>query len=171
MKKEKLAITAALATFVITGCAAQGDVYRADVYGPGQLNQAQEVQTVEIIDIQPARIAVDNTEQRSTARKVGTVLGAIAGVDIGNHGHHDTSARVMGGLAGGALGNLAGDAVGGEKHQLIEGVQLTFRRGSKVFNSTQVGNMCEYRLGQATLISTHRNETRIQPNNPYGCGR
>lgn len=171
MKKTQFVTMTVLATMAMAGCAAQSDIYRPDVYGTEQVNQAQEVQTVEIIDIRPARIAVDNADDRSTARKVGTVLGAIAGAALGNHGNHSTSSRVMGGLAGGAIGNLAGDAVGGDAKKLVDGVQLTFRRGSKVYSSTQIGDMCEYRLGEAVLISTFRNETRVQPNNPYGCMR
>jgi len=103
----------------------------------------------------------------------GAILGAIAGAAIGNHNNHSTSARVMGGLAGGAVGGLAGDAVGGSSStSYTDGVQIVFRTASgKVLQSAQVGRPCEFKTGTAVMVSPTPNEARIQPNNPYGCGR
>ena len=100
--KAKLALCAALTAALLAGCATDGSMYRSDVYTAGQVNQMQEVRTVEIIAVQSARVAVGNTEDRTDARNIGMILGAIAGAAIGNHNNHSTSARVMGGMAGGA---------------------------------------------------------------------
>lgn len=167
--KAKLAMTAALSAVLLAGCATDGSMYRSDVYTTGQLNQMQEVKTVEIIAIQPARVAVGNTDTRSDVRNIGMILGAIAGAAIGNHNNHSTSSRVLGGLAGGAVGGIAGQSVGGNRQELVNGVQLIYRMGDKMFNSTQVGQACEFKIGTAIVISQTPTETRIQPNNPYGC--
>ena len=114
MKKSfALLPLAALCAAMIAGCAADGTAYRSDVYSSSSVNRAQEVTTVEIIAISPGRVAVSNTENRDRAQMTGAILGAIAGAAIGSHNNHDTSSRVIGGLAGGAVGALAGDAVGG----------------------------------------------------------
>ena len=151
--KAKLALCAALTAALLAGCATDGSMYRSDVYTAGQVNQMQEVRTVEIIAVQSARV----------------ILGAIAGAAIGNHNNHSTSARVMGGLAGGALGGIAGQSVGGNRQELVNGVQITFRDGNKLYNSAQVGQVCEFKTGTAIMVSQSPTETRIQPNNPYGC--
>lgn len=167
--KAKLAMTSAISAALLAGCATDGSMYRSDVYTTGQLNQMQEVRTVEIIAVQSARVAVGNTEDRADARNIGMILGAIAGAAIGNHNHHSTSSRVMGGLAGGALGGIAGQSVGGSRQELVNGVQLIYRIGDKMYNSTQVGQVCEFKTGTAIMVSQTPTETRIQPNNPYGC--
>ena len=167
--KAKLALSAALTAALLAGCATDGSMYRSDVYTAGQVNQMQEVRTVEIIAVQSARVAVGNTEDRTDARNIGMILGAIAGAAIGNHNNHSTSSRVMGGLAGGALGGIAGQSVGGDRQELVNGVQITFRDGNKLYNSAQVGQVCEFKTGTAIMVSQSPTETRIQPNNPYGC--
>ncbi len=167
--KAKLALSAALTAALLAGCATDGSMYRSDVYTAGQVNQMQEVRTVEIIAVQSARVAVGNTEDRTDARNIGMILGAIAGAAIGNHNNHSTSSRVMGGLAGGALGGIAGQSVGGNRQELVNGVQITFRDGNKLYNSAQVGQVCEFKTGTAIMVSQSPTETRIQPNNPYGC--
>ncbi len=167
--KAKLALSAALTAALLAGCATDGSMYRSDVYTAGQVNQMQEVRTVEIIAVQSARVAVGNTEDRTDARNIGMILGAIAGAAIGNHNNHSTSSRVMGGLAGGALGGIAGQGVGGNRQELVNGVQITFRDGNKLYNSAQVGQVCEFKTGTAIMVSQSPTETRIQPNNPYGC--
>lgn len=171
MKKFTRLAIAAFVTMTLAACANQGTNYRSDVYSTSQVNQAQEVETVEIIAIQPARVTVNNRNERSDAQTTGMVVGAIAGALIGNHNNHDTSSRVLGGLAGASLGSLAGSAAS-SRDQIVDGVQLVFRLpNGKVLQSTQVGKMCEYRIGQAIMVQGRSNETRIQPNNPYGCGR
>lgn len=167
--KARFAIAAAASAALLAGCASNGDMYRSDVYTAGQVNQMQEVRTVEIIAVQAARVAVGNTENRTDARTIGMIMGAIAGAAIGNHNNHSGSARLMGGLAGGALGGIAGQSIGGSRQELVNGVQITFREGNKLYNSAQVGQVCEFKTGTAIMISQSPTETRIQPNNPYGC--
>ena len=167
---KKLALAAAVASLVLAGCANDGRYYRSDTYAASAVNQAQQVRAVEILSIGTAKVAVSNTDNRSDAKTIGTVLGAIAGVAIGSHNNHDTTGRVLGGLAGGALGNLAGGAVAGDRTNYVDGVQLTFRYNNKLYNSAQVGRVCEFKPGLAVMISTTPTETRIQPNNPGGCG-
>ena len=172
MKKQLVMLGSIAAVIgVLSGCATDGAVYRSDVYNASQVNRAQEVKTVNIIRIIPARVAVSNRDSRKDAQVAGMVLGAIAGAAIGNHRHHDTEGRVLGGLAGGALGGMAGTAIGGPREELVEAVQITFQVGHKTYNSTQVGRLCEFKTGAAIMVSSHINETRIQPNNPYGCSR
>ena len=166
------AVVVAAAAAALAGCANDGTYYRADTYTAGQVNRVQEVNTVEIIAVNAARVAVPNSSNRDTAQIAGAVLGAIAGVAIGNHNNHTTHARVMGGLAGGALGGLAGSAVGGDDTTYTDGVQIIFRSGGgKVLQTSQVGQPCEYKTGTAILVAPTPSEARIQPNNPYGCPR
>ena len=166
---KKVALAASVASLVLAGCANDGRYYRSDTYAAGAVNQAQQVRTVEILSIGPAQVAVSNTENRGDAQTIGTIIGAIAGAAIGSHSRHDTASRVIGGLAGGAVGNIAGGAVGGDRTSYVDGVQLTFRYNNKLYNSAQVGQVCEFKPGLAIMISTTPTETRIQPNNPNGC--
>lgn len=157
---KKLLLPAMLASAALaTGCASDGSLYRSDVYTAPMVNQAQEVKTVEIIAVVPARVAVTNSDNRTDARNVGMLLGAIAGAVIANQGSHSTSNKIAGGLAGGG------------RQELVNGVQITFRDGNRMFNSAQVGQVCEFKTGTAIMVSPSPNETRIQPNNPYGCPR
>ena len=154
---KKLLLPAMLVSAALaTGCASDGSLYRSDVYTAPMVNQAQEVKTVEIIAVVPARVAVTNSDNRTDARNVGMLLGAIAGAVIANQGSHSTS---------------AGQAAGGGRQELVNGVQITFRDGNRMFNSAQVGQVCEFKTGTAIMVSPSPNETRIQPNNPYGCPR
>lgn len=172
-KNTKIAAAAALsAVFLLGGCASDGTYYRADTYTANQVNRVQEVKTVEIIAINAARVAVPNSSNRETAQIAGAILGAIAGAAIGNHNNHSTSARVMGGLAGGAVGGLAGSAVGGDSTTYTDGVQIIYKTaGGRVLQTSQVGQPCEFKTGTAILVAPTPSEARIQPNNPYGCPR
>ena len=164
-KKVSVIALSLAAALALAGCANDGTRYRADTYYAGQVNQVQEVNTVQIIAVNAARVAVPNDDNRDTARMTGAILGAIAGAAIGNHNNHSTSARVMGGLAGGAVGGLSSTSY-------TDGVQIVFRTASgKVLQSAQVGRPCEFKTGTAVMVSPTPNEARIQPNNPYGCGR
>lgn len=168
-----LTAVALLGAFASGVFAADSTRYRADVYGAYEINRQQEVRVVEILSIGPAQIAVDNTESRARAQGVGALLGAVTGAVIGNHGRHTTNSRVGGGLIGGLVGGIAGTVAGGIDSTAYEnGVQIVFRTPSgRIFQSAQVGSVCEYRLGPAPLVSTYEGETRVQPNNPYGCRR
>ena len=144
MRNKILPLTLALSAVLATGCVANGgNQYRADVYNPSAVNRAQEVRTVEIIAIQPAQVVVDNSDNR-----------------------RDSQA-----LAGGAVGGIAGSALA-DRQEYVNGVQLVYRLpDGRMMQSTQVGEMCEFRTGTAIMASGSRGETRIQPNNPYGCNR
>ncbi len=168
MKKLMLCTISAL---VLAGCANDGSVYRSDVYSAAQVNQAQEVKVVRIISVMPARVAVRNTSERSEGGQVGAILGALAGAAIGASVSSSSDAVIAGTIAGGALGGISGRGLSGRAQNLVDGVQITFRVGDKIYNSAQVGRVCEFRAGDAVMISPSPNETRIQPNNPYGCGR
>lgn len=173
MQKKLLTVAFCGLTFALSGCATDGNRYRSDVYSAGMVNQAQEVKTVEIIAINPAQVAVSNAEAAQRARTAGAIIGAIAGAAIGNHGNHSTSSRVLGGLAGGAIGGMVGDAsTGATNTAYVDGVQLVYRApNGKIYQSAQVGQLCEFKTGPAVMVSPRANETRIQPNNPYGCAR
>lgn len=173
MKKNTLGLISAAVALALGlgGCANDGTYYRADTYSSSQVNRVQEVNTVEIIAVNAARVAVSNTDRRQTAQLAGTILGAVAGAVIANQASHSTSSRVAGGLAGGTVGALAGGAVGGEGTSYTDGVQIIFRNaGGKVLQTSQVGRPCEYRIGTAIVVSPTPSEARIQPNNPSGCG-
>ena len=163
---KKIAIVAALSSLVLAGCANDGTYYRADTYAAGAVNQAQQVRTVEILAIGAAKVAVSNEDNRQEAQIYSGILGALAGVAIG---HNSDSARIGGGIAGAALGSMAGSAIGGSRTNYVDGVQITFRYNNKIYNSAQVGRPCEFKTGLAVMISSTPTETRIQPNNPNGC--
>ena len=169
MNKKIAAIGSLVGVLMLAGCANDGTAYRSDVYWAGQVNQAQEVKTVQIIAVMPARITVDNRYQRDESATVGTILGALAGAVVGVVVSDSPDAVVAGTVGGAALGNLTGKGVSGSGERFVEGVQITFRQGDRIFNSAQVGRVCEFKTGTAIMVSPSPNETRIQPNNPYGC--
>ncbi len=172
--KFSICVIALAAASVLAGCAVEdGTRYRSDVYSAGSVNRVQAVETIEIVYMAPAQVAVPVSGDKDRAQMTGMILGAIAGAALGNHGHHSTSSRVMGGLAGGALGNLAGSAVGDRtSSEFVDGVQLTYRgKDGRLYQSAQVGNLCEYKLGSAIMVSPSQGESRIQPNNPGGCAK
>lgn len=70
--------------------------------------------------------------------------------------------RRQGAVGGGAVGAAAGSMVNDKT--LVEGVSLTYKEGTKVYTSTQVGKECQFTTGLAVVITTTYNETRIQPN-------
>ena len=83
MNKKIAACGALSAALLLAGCANDGTAYRSDVYWAGQVNQAQEVKTVQIIAVMPARITVDNRRDRNDSATMGTILGALAGAAVG----------------------------------------------------------------------------------------
>ena len=83
MNKKIAACGALFAALLLAGCANDGTAYRSDVYWAGQVNQAQEVKTVQIIAVMPARITVDNRRDRNDSATMGTILGALAGAAVG----------------------------------------------------------------------------------------
>ncbi len=168
---KKTIMLCAIPALILAGCANDGSVYRSDVYSSSMVNQAQEVQTVEIIAVMPARIAVNNREERSDGFSTGAVLGALAGAAAGLLVSDHSDAVIGGAVAGGALGSLAGRGTSGKSQNLVEGVQITFKQHGKIYTSAQVGQVCEFKTGTAIMVSTTPTTTRIQPNNPYGCAK
>ena len=173
MKKITVSVIALAAVLAVAGCANDNEKYRADVYGPGALNQAQRVRTVEILSIAPARVALPNSRKSETAALGGALGGAILGAVIGNQFGHGRHSRAGGRLAGAAIGGIVGgkgaDIAAGET-DYQEGVQLTFRVDDQMYTSVQVGHACEYQLGTAMMVQQNASGSRIQPNNPGGCG-
>lgn len=160
MFKNTARISMALSiTTLLAACATTGDNHRADVYRTHQVNQQQEVKTVQLIAVMPARVEVDNTEAQRRAQIAGGLLGALAG---GMAGAHMDAQSGAGAAIGGATGVAAGSMVADKK--LVDGVSLTYSYEGKTFNSAQVGQMCEYSPGLAIMVSQTATETRIQPN-------
>lgn len=157
------AVLSLTAAALLSGCQSNADSYAANVYSVGQLNDRQETKTVTIIAILPAKVAVDNTQNKQAAQAFGAILGAVAGGvaghSIGGRSPVGTTAGVVG---GGAVGAAAGSMV--SDTTLVDGVSLSYRDGTKIFTSTQVGRTCQFMNGTALVITTKANETRIQPN-------
>ena len=171
MQKKLLATAVLTLTLALSGCVTDGNRYRSDVYRANQVNQAQEVRTVEIIALNPAQVEVSNKEAANRAQMAGALIGAVAGALIaGQHTDHDSS-RIASGVGGAALGSMIGDSVAGNSaSKFVDGVQLVYRTSQgKIYQSAQVGRLCEFRTGTALMVSSEYGETRIQPNNPYGC--
>ncbi len=166
MRFLKLTSLVVASTYLLAACTT-GESLRADVYRPGEVNQAQNVEIVNILSVSSARVAVDNSENKKRAQLGGALLGAIGGALIGNnHGRYGASS---GAAIGGTAGAIGGSMVSDEA--IVSGVSLTYQKpnSNKVLNSVQVGKLCEFKTGKAMVISAKKNETRIQPNNPGGC--
>jgi len=156
-------ISAAVTVVALSGCAATGANLQANVYKAGQVNQTQEAKMVQILAVLPAKIEVDNAEQKKAAQVGGAIFGAILGAALGGVAKNNPGAATVGGTAvGGAVGAAAGSLVADKV--LVNGVQLTYSFNGKTLSSAQVGNTCEYSPGIAAMISTSPTETRIQPN-------
>lgn len=146
---------------MITGCAASGEQYKANVYRAGQVNQAQEAKVVRILAVLPAQVEVDNAAAKKTAEMAGALFGAVLGAQASkksNNSNTKANSVAGGAVIGAAAGSLVSDKT------LVEGVSLTYVFDSKTLNSVQVGRACEYAPGDAVMVSTSPTETRIQPN-------
>ena len=157
---NKIALLAVVS--ILSGCAATGANLQSNVYRAGQVNTAQAARSIKIITILPAKIEVDNSEQKKQAQVGGAILGALAGGLGGGFGGlgglGTTGTTIAGGAVGAAAGSLVSDKI------LVEGVSIAYSENGKMFTSAQVGRACEYRPGATILISTSPTETRIQPN-------
>lgn len=167
MKKTAIVCVVAM---ILSGCAATGEQYGANVYKAGQVNQAQTVRTVQIMATVPAKIEVDNSKNRQNAQAAGALIGAILGAAAANknssansRANNTGAGMVAGGVVGGALASGVSDKT------LVDGVTITYKFGEQLLSSTQVGKMCEFKTGIAMMVSTNGNETRIQPNNAESC--
>ncbi|CAH5200017.1 hypothetical protein AI2963V1_1172 [Escherichia coli] len=68
--KKCLLPVAMLASFTLAGCQSNADDHAADVYQTDQLNTKQETKTVNIISILPAKVAVDNAQNKRNAQRL-----------------------------------------------------------------------------------------------------
>jgi outer membrane lipoprotein SlyB len=149
---------------VTTGCAATGQNLKANVYAAGQVNKQQAAAMVEILSVMPAQIQVDNSAQRKQVQTAGAMLGALAGGLGGGLGGLSSGAIAGTTIGGGILGAAAGSLV--KDNVLVEGVTLGYRSAAQghIMTSTQVGRSCEFQRGDALVVATAADETRIQPN-------
>ncbi|MBV8093709.1 MAG: hypothetical protein JO110_10825 [Acetobacteraceae bacterium] len=154
-----------VATVMLAACAQPGANLAANVYQANEVNQRQAAKTIEIIAVVPAKVEVSNAENQQTARLVGGLLGAGAGLALaGTAGHaHQPVAYALAGGGGAAAGVAAGSLVPGKV--LVDGVSLTYEDNNELFTSTQVGKPCEFMPHKnALMIITGPGVTRIQPN-------
>lgn len=160
LSKKILAISCVVA---LAGCAATGKEHAADAYDADKLNQVQITRMVNILSILPAKINLDNSEQKKKAQAAGAAVGGVTGAIVGYNlknswwGHTATGAAVGAG-AGAAAGSMVDDKV------QVEGVTLSYKDGENILSSTQVGKACQFKTGPAAMITTEGKETRIQPN-------
>lgn len=160
-KKIAFALPVLAAVILVAGCQTAGDEYRADSFQAGQVNSQQAARTVKIITVSPARVEVTNESNKKAATMIGGLLGAVGGGVLGNTRNRDTA--IVGAVGGGVAGAMAGSMVNDKA--LVPGVLISYSENGRVFTSVQVGKLCEFAVGEISLIVTSmRNETRIQPN-------
>ncbi|PSM52115.1 putative outer membrane lipoprotein [Campylobacter blaseri] len=161
---KKYILGSAALSLLLLGCAPKGNDLGGNVYDPYALNSEQKTKVVTILDTLPAKIAVDNSDNKIMAQTVGVVVGAATGAIIGyNAGGGKSGAGAgAGGAIGGALGGAGGGMVSDKK--LVEGVTIIYQDGDKKLSSTQVGRLCEFKPGNAIMIITSKHDTRIQAN-------
>lgn len=163
MEKRVAFIGAVCLSMILCGCQATGENYGANVYRAGEVNTQQSAKTVEILAVMPARIEVDNKQQKQTAQVFGALLGAVAGAAAGHSlGDRSGTNTAIGAAGGAGLGATAGSMV--SDTTLVDGVSIAYKSDNQVYTSAQVGKMCEFAPGTAIVISAAANETRIQPN-------
>ena len=163
--KKVLVLFSVAAIISFSGCTNQADTLGADVYDVDSLNMQQDAKTVQIINISPAKVAVDNKQAKETAQMFGGILGAVGGAVLGHKmggDRHETAGATAGGVAGAAIGAGAGSLV--DDKVIVEGVTLAYKQGTKIKTSTQAGRMCQFKEGTSLMITTKNKETRIQPN-------
>jgi outer membrane lipoprotein SlyB len=144
---------------LLAGCAQPGADLAANVYQGDQVNQVQNAKVIDILSLSPARVEVSNAQNQKTAEVAGGLLGALAGGVTGNQLGHATGAGLLvGGVAGAAAGSLVPAST------LVDGVTIGYTEAGNTLTSTQVGEMCQFQMGKALVVSTQQNETRVQPN-------
>lgn len=163
LERATLIISTICTIALLAGCQAVGERYAANAYSAAAVNKRQEVHTVKLIAILPAKVAVENKQAKEAAQIGGALLGAIIGGVVGHSvGDRSATNTTIGAAAGGIGGATAASLV--PDTALVPGVQLTYTEAGKTFNSAQVGRLCEFKPGNALLISTGGDETRVQPN-------
>ena len=153
-------------SLMVAGCADPAAQYKSNVFNTSQINQRQEVKVVEILTIEAGQTLVDNVNNQKVAAIGGAIFGAILGAAAGENSRHRGSISV----AGAGLGaTVAASAVGEQK--LVDAVNLVYLEDGQALTSTQVGQLCEFALGSALVVTTKANETRIQPNSATPCAK
>lgn len=159
IKKSTFAI---FSLFALSACATPGEEDRANSYTADQVNSRQEAKVVNILAVLPARVQVSNAQNQRAAQIGGALLGAGLGVGLGVGVGHSAGLGALGGVGGTAAGAGAGSLVPGKV--MVDGVSLTYTQDGHTYNSAQVGKTCEYKPGQAIMVMTNANVTRIQAN-------
>lgn len=150
---------------LLTACQQPGADLAANVYQADQVNQSQDAKIISILSLSPAKVEVSNAQNQHTAEVVGGVLGAVGGGLLGNSlsNHWNAGGNTVAGAAvGGVGGAAAGSLVPGQV--LVDGVTIGYTEAGALHTSTQVGDMCQFKFGQALVVTTQANETRVQPN-------
>lgn len=151
---------------LLAACVDPGASHKANVFKAGQVNQRQEVKTVTILAVQPAKVEVSNRRNREIAEGVGFLLGAVLGASIGEGNNRGGQSAIVGGAVGADAGRL-----GTGKTKLVDGVQIIYQEAGRVLQSAQVGNPCEYAIGPALVTVTEAKETRVQSNHDCVAGQ
>lgn len=163
--KNIFKVAAIALTLGLTGCAADGQQYRANAFAAEETGFEDGARVVEIINVSPAKIYVNNQQQKQAVSAIGSVLGAVAGGIAGySVGGHRSVMGAVAGVAGGAgLGAAAGAAV--KDKVAVDGVLIAYiNKGSEKVNvAKHVGRMCEYTNGASLAVGEGKN-TKIQPN-------
>jgi outer membrane lipoprotein SlyB len=148
---------------LLTACQQPGADLAANVYQADQVNQSQDAKIITILSLSPAKVEVNNAQNQHTAEVVGGLLGAVGGGLLGGNVGSGNAGNVVGGAAlGGIGGAAAGSLVPGQV--LVPGVTIGYSEEGALHTSTQVGELCEFRMGEAMVVTTQANETRVQPN-------
>ena len=163
--KNIFKVAAIALTLGLAGCAADGQQYRANAFAAEETGFEDGARVVEIINVSPAKIYVNNQQQKQAVSAIGSVLGAVAGGIAGySVGGHRSVMGAVAGVAGGAgLGAAAGAAV--KDKVAVDGVLIAYiNKGSEKVNvAKHVGRMCEYTNGASLAVGEGKN-TKIQPN-------
>ena len=163
--KNIFKVAAIALTLGLTGCAADGQQYRANAFAAEETGFEDGARVVEIINVSSAKIYVNNQQQKQAVSAIGSVLGAVAGGIAGySAGGHRSVMGAVAGVAGGAgLGAAAGAAV--KDKVAVDGVLIAYiNKGSEKVNvAKHVGRMCEYTNGASLAVGEGKN-TKIQPN-------
>jgi outer membrane lipoprotein SlyB len=148
---------------LLSACQQPGANLAANVYQADQVNQSQNAKVITILSLSPAKVEVSNAQNQQTAQIAGGLLGAVAG---GLVGANVGGGGVGTGLGGAALGGVGGAAAGSlvPSSTLVDGVTIGYTEDGSIHTSTQVGEVCQFKEGQALVVITQQNEMRVQPN-------
>ena len=106
----------------------------------------------------------DQVNARQEAKVVNILAILPAKVQVSN-AQNQRAAQIGGAGVGVGAGSLVPGKV------MVQGVSLTYVEDGHTFNSAQVGKLCEFKLGQAIMVQTAPNVTRIQPNTACPTGK